>query len=130
MKSILTDTRFISLFIIVVIALVVGTIFYNQVEGMRLLDAFYFSAMTITTVGYGDFVPTTDAGKIFAVAYSFIGIGMILSLFKIVADHVLIFGNVKRILDSLHKKKDLKKEIHQEMRKEVKKEIEKKLKKI
>lgn len=104
MGSIFTDARFASLLLVVITALIVGTIFYNQVEDMRLIDAFYFSAMTITTVGYGDFVPTTDAGKMFAVAYSFIGIGMILSLFKIVADHVLIFGNIKNVLDSLHKK--------------------------
>ncbi|MBN1651971.1 MAG: two pore domain potassium channel family protein, partial [Bacteroidales bacterium] len=50
---------------------------YHFVEGWKWLDAFYFSAITLTTVGYGDLAPQTDAGKIFTVVYIFIGIGII-----------------------------------------------------
>ncbi len=39
-----------------------------------LLDAFYWSTSTITTVGYGDVVLVTDSGKIFAIFYMFSGI--------------------------------------------------------
>jgi hypothetical protein len=42
--------------------LLVGTVVFNRVEGWSYLDSFYFSAITVATVGYGDFSPQTDAG--------------------------------------------------------------------
>ncbi len=35
--------------------LLIGTVFYHNVEGMTYLDALYFSVMTLATVGYGGF---------------------------------------------------------------------------
>ena len=37
--------------------IVIATIFYRIVEGWSLLDAAYFSVVTIATVGYGDLSP-------------------------------------------------------------------------
>jgi voltage-gated potassium channel Kch len=62
-----------------VIAIVSGTGFYSTVEGLRVVDALYFSVITLTTVGYGDFAPKTDAGKLFTAAYVLVGIGILLA---------------------------------------------------
>ena len=59
------------------VTLVIGTAFYMGVERLSGIDAFYLSGSTLTTLGYGDFVPVTDAGKIFTVFYSLAGIGII-----------------------------------------------------
>ena len=40
------------------------------------LDAVYWAAITLTTVGYGDFHPVTDVGKIIAIITSFVGIAV------------------------------------------------------
>ena len=48
---------------LIVLTILTGTLFYHAVEGWRFLDALYFSVATLTTVGYGDFTPQTDAGK-------------------------------------------------------------------
>ena len=44
------------------------------------LDAVWWTVTTITTVGYGDIVPVTDAGKIMAIFYMIFGL-TILAIF-------------------------------------------------
>jgi voltage-gated potassium channel len=73
------DAQFVSLGLLTVIAIVSGTGFYALVEGLGFVDALYFSVVTLTTVGYGDFTPKTDAGKLFTVVYVLVGIGILLT---------------------------------------------------
>ena len=60
--------------------LLVGTWVFHKVEGWSYLDSFYFSAISVATVGYGDFAPKTPAGKLLAVFYVFCGIGLLVVL--------------------------------------------------
>ena len=53
-----------------------GTGFYYYNEDWSLVDSAYFSAMTLTTVGYGDLVPTTQQTKLFTIAFAFVGIAV------------------------------------------------------
>ena len=46
-------------------------------EDWSWVDSFYFSAVTLTTVGFGDLSPTTTVSKLFTVFYIFIGISLI-----------------------------------------------------
>lgn len=57
-----------------------GSAFYSFVEGWRVLDSVYFCVITLATVGYGDFSPQTDAGKIFTIFYVVAGIGVLSAL--------------------------------------------------
>ena len=41
------------------------------------VDSFYFSVVAVTTVGFGDFAPTTDASKLFSVFYILIGVTIV-----------------------------------------------------
>jgi len=43
-------------------------------------DVFYFTAVSITTCGYGDMTPTTDRDKLFTIAYVMVGIGSVFTL--------------------------------------------------
>jgi voltage-gated potassium channel len=61
--------------------LIVGVVFYTLVEGWSVVDAIYFSSMSLATVGYGDLVPETDIGKLFTVVYVLAGIGILVSFF-------------------------------------------------
>lgn len=56
--------------------LLIGVVFYHTVEKFNWIDSLYFSVVTLTTIGYGDLVPKTDAGKLFTVFYVVIGIGI------------------------------------------------------
>jgi len=53
---------------------ILGIMVYHNIEGWSYLDSAYFVTATITTVGYGDIVPATSEGKIFAMIMSWLGI--------------------------------------------------------
>jgi hypothetical protein len=55
----------------------VGTIVYRILEDWSWVDSLYFSTVTLTTVGFGDLAPSTDASKLFTVFYIFSGISLI-----------------------------------------------------
>jgi voltage-gated potassium channel len=57
--------------------LFIGTVFFHFAEGWRVVDSFYFTGTTLTTVGYGDLHPTQDHTKIVAVLFAFLGIGIV-----------------------------------------------------
>jgi voltage-gated potassium channel len=73
----------------VVIATGTGTVFYRFVEDLRWIDCLYFSVITLTTVGYGDFAPTTTPGKIFTMVYVVVGIGFFVALVTEIAGHLI-----------------------------------------
>jgi len=84
------DPAFQFLALVTGILLAIGTIFYHSVEGWRWLDSLYFCVITLATVGYGDFAPQTDAGKIFTMIYIFIGIGLLIAVFTRLAEALLV----------------------------------------
>ena len=73
------DPEFRTLGLLLVITLTAGTAFYWQAEKWSLIDSLYFCVMTIATIGYGDFVPTTDVSKVFTIGYAILGIGLFAS---------------------------------------------------
>ncbi len=96
----LKDPEFQALFVLVVTTLASGALFYRRVEGWSLLDSLYFSVITLTTVGYGDFSPSTTAGKIFTMFYIFVGIGIILGFVNAVAERSMEQrGGIRRLLE-------------------------------
>lgn len=92
----LRDPEFQALFFLVAVTFLSGTIFYHNVEGWSLLDSFYFCAITLTTVGYGDLSPATAVGKLFTVLYLFIGIGLILVFVNAIAQRMLDIRGERR----------------------------------
>lgn len=60
------------------VLLFIGTLFYHAVEEWPYIDAFYFSAISLATRGYGELHPTLAISKVFTVLYLFIGVGLIL----------------------------------------------------
>ena len=84
-----SDPKFRTLVVLVLITLLSGTIFYSWVEGWSVVDALLFSVTTLTTVGYGNLVPTTTISKLFTVIYIFAGISIILGFIDTVAKETL-----------------------------------------
>lgn len=53
-----------------------GTIFFHYVEGWTWIDSYFFTVVTLSTVGYGNLVPATVLGKIGTTALIFVGLGV------------------------------------------------------
>ncbi len=97
------DKEFQFLFLFIFLLLVGATVFYTKVEAWSILDALYFSIMTMATVGYGDFVPTTDISKLFTIIYAFLSIGSFVA-FTAKSVQIMLENNQKRIAKIKSKK--------------------------
>ncbi|MCG8696645.1 MAG: potassium channel family protein [Bacteroidales bacterium] len=70
-----------------ILVLINGTVVFHFVEKLSWVDSFYFSVITLTTVGYGDIAPQTTFGKIFTAAYVLTGIGIIFGFINAFSQH-------------------------------------------
>ena len=64
-----------------------GTLVYRWLEGWSVVDALYFSVVTLATVGFGDLHPTTEASKLFTVVYIVSGLGVIAAFITELTKH-------------------------------------------
>src|SRR5262249_48350351 len=82
------DRGFLSLAGLLAIAVLGGSVFYWQVEGLRPLNAAYLTVLTLTTVGYGDLTPETAAGKVFTAVFVLVGVGIVLAVLSSIATQI------------------------------------------
>ena len=61
----------------------------SLIEGVDYFTALYFSVITITTTGYGDFTPKTFMGRVLTVVYLCIGVGIVMYLFSLIAEFIV-----------------------------------------
>lgn len=52
----------------------VGAVGFHWLEGLSLFESLYLTTVTLATVGYGDIVPKTPAGRTFAMMLMLIGV--------------------------------------------------------
>ena len=92
--SFLKDDEYRDLLLTTIVIIGIGSVVYHYLEDWDWLDSIYFSIITLTTIGYGDFSPQTQGGKIFTMFYILIGLGMILSFINTVYRH---YADVKSV---------------------------------
>lgn len=91
----LLEPEFRPIFGSVVVVLTTGTLLFHWLEDWSLLDALYFSVVTLATIGYGDLTPTTNAAKLVAILYIFVGVG-ILGVFISAVSHASMQRTLER----------------------------------
>ena len=64
--------------------LALGTIVFRWLEDWTWIEAFYFSTYTLTTVGYGDYTPTSDTSRLCAAIYMIVGVTVSLAALGVI----------------------------------------------
>jgi len=89
-----------NIIIIIIAVIMIGTLGFKMIGGSErsVLDALYMTAITLTTVGYGDVIGLDNKplGKLFTIIYVFIGAGTIAYLFTTLAAYI-IEGELRRV---------------------------------
>lgn len=66
-----------SLVVLATYLAVCASVLVSTEDGWSAIDSIYFCMMTMSTVGYGDFSPSTDGTRAFTLVMIFIGVGFI-----------------------------------------------------
>ena len=69
-------TRIVKIVLIFTVIIVFGTFMYHYLENWNYIDSFYFAVSTLTTVGYGEIVPSTPTAKLFTSFYILLGVSI------------------------------------------------------
>jgi voltage-gated potassium channel len=72
-----------------IIIVVIGTIGYEVIEGWSFIDSLYMTITTITTVGFGEVHPLSDAGRIFSIFLIIGGVGGALYILTTIMGYLL-----------------------------------------
>jgi len=72
----------------------IGVLFYWHEEKWSVPDTIYFATVVLSTVGYGDFLPSTDTSKLFTCFYIFyaliIGVSCLSHFFDLAYEHARV----------------------------------------
>jgi len=84
---------------------------YMWLEGYSLVDAVYMTAITLSTVGYGEVRPLSDMGRLFTVGVIIVGVGTGAYLFSTIAEYIVageFQGTLKqrRVMRAIKKLRD------------------------
>lgn len=94
----MTPTRRLSIAVLGIATLTVsGAIGYVLIEHLSILDAFYMSVITISTVGFGEVKPLSAAGRLFTIGLIVTGVGSAIYLFSIIGE-LVVEGRLREFL--------------------------------
>ena len=87
---------FFAVFMLLII-LCIGTSGYMLIENGSFIDSLYMSVITITTVGYGEIIPLSPAGRVFTICLILVGVGFVLYLVGEVTES-MVEGGLRKIM--------------------------------
>lgn len=92
----LGNGRHLKFFLMLPVAvLIIGTVGFMLLEDLSFLDALYFTIVTITTVGFGDILPTSAGSKIFSIFLILFGISSFLTILTNLTQWLIQRGQIR-----------------------------------
>lgn len=81
--------RFLWAFVGILFVILSGTVGFHLLEGLSFFDSFWMTMISFLTVGYGDLIPHTREGKVFALILIPLGIGLMTYLLGVLAAYLV-----------------------------------------
>jgi len=94
--------------LILVVFLLGGACIFSAVEKWKWVNSLYFCVVSLSTVGYGDETPTTNAMKIFTVVYIYVGIAFVASIVGKLVGKAVTKGHGTTVDESEEESADVK----------------------
>ncbi len=92
-----TVPKGVILSLLIIILLTCGTVGYMVISGLSVLDAFYMTMITISTVGFREIIELDAAGKLFTIFLIIAGISLVsYAVFQLAS--FLLEGGVRQII--------------------------------
>lgn len=73
----------------IVLWLGLGTLIFHYLEKWTWIQSFYFSVISVTTVGFGDLTPTSDLSRLVVSFYILFGVSIVLAALSVIGGHYL-----------------------------------------
>src|SRR3990170_3952331 len=70
-----SSRRLLLAILVILLALLVGVIGYQLIEGWNFFDSLFMTVTTLATVGYGEIHPLSPAGRVFTIFLILVGVG-------------------------------------------------------
>jgi len=94
----MTPTRRLALAVsLVALMTIIGAAGYRLIEHMSVLDSFYMSVITISTVGFEEVKPLSPAGRLFTIGLIVTGVGSAVYLFTVIGE-LVVEGRLREFL--------------------------------
>lgn len=100
------NRQMVTALLLLLVVILGGTLGYSQLEGYGLVDGFYMTIITITTVGFGEIHPLSTGGRIFTSILILFGFASLAFIGQTFAENF-----VSKLMSANSEKKKMLKEI-------------------
>jgi hypothetical protein len=88
------EVRIAVLCVVLVAFILIGGALFEALESWSFLESCYFSAMTLMSIGFGDFLPSSFYSRLAASIFILLGLGVASSFIALLQVHVQLRGEV------------------------------------
>jgi len=97
MRTLIRRRKLLTLGLLLAAVVAAGTLGYVLITGCSLIDAFYMTIISVTTVGYREVVPLQTPGKIFTILLIIMGLGIVFYVLETIVEDTME-GRIRKIL--------------------------------
>jgi voltage-gated potassium channel len=94
--------------IFVISSFIIGIIGFMLMEGLNLVDSFYMTVITISTVGFREVQPLSQGGKVFTTFYILINVGIFLYAVSVISQYIFE-GEFRKVFKNVISVREVKK---------------------